>query len=157
MPRTHRTRVSFESVERHLGSHSGVHRVTVNRRSGSILVEGEQNEPLRSALKEVLEIFQQSESPEDAAEKGVELATSVIRQFDSRLMQMTGYRVSLRWLIPAAFISVGVRQMLIQGFGVGTIPWYVLLYYGVDSFLKLYPEYAPERSGAQLKVLSETE
>ncbi len=149
--------MSFESVERHLGSHAGVHRVTVNRSSGSILVEGEQNEPLRSALKEVFEIFQESQSPEDAAEKGVDLVASLVREFDSRLMEMTGYRVTLRWLVPAVFISAGVRQILAQGFALGNIPWYVLIYYGVDSFLKLYPEYAPERGGAHLKVLSETE
>ena len=29
-------------------------------------------------------------------------------------------------------------------FTLGTIPWYVLLYCGADSFLKLYTEHAPQ-------------
>jgi hypothetical protein len=157
VPKTHRTRVSFESVQRHLESRAGVDRVAVNRSSGSILVEGDQNEPLRSALKEVLEIFEQSETPEDAAKAGVEVAVSLVQQLDERLMEMTDNKVTLRWLVPAAFISVGIRQLFAQGFTLGGIPWFVLIYYGVDSFLKLYPEYAPERGSAQLKVLSETE
>ena len=47
--------------------------------------------------------------------------------------------------MPAAFVSVGVRQLLAEGLTLGTVPWYVLIYYGVDSFLKLYPEHAPKR------------
>jgi hypothetical protein len=156
VPRTHRTRVAFEAVQRQLDSHAGVDRVTVNRHSGSILVEGEQSDAIHAALKEVFDIFEHSERPEEAAEKGVDLAVSLVRRFDSRLMEMTDNRVTLRWLVPATFITLGVRQMLAQGFALGTLPWYVLLYYGVDSFLKLYPEYGPARV-PDLKVLAESE
>jgi hypothetical protein len=35
--------------------------------------------------------------------------------------------------------------LIAEGLTVGAVPWYVLVYYGVDSFLKLYPEHAPQR------------
>ncbi|MDQ6691903.1 MAG: hypothetical protein M3Z13_03960, partial [Candidatus Dormibacteraeota bacterium] len=56
-------------------------------------------------------------------------------------------RLSLKWIVPATFATMGVRQLMIQGFKLGTIPWYVLLYYGADSFMKLYPEHAPQPDG----------
>jgi hypothetical protein len=48
-----------------------------------------------------------------------------------------------------AGVDAGVRQLMAQGLTLGSIPWYVLLYYGVDSFLKLYPEHAPANAAEQ--------
>jgi hypothetical protein len=71
----------------------------------------------------------------------------MVRAADVRLQAATHGRISLRWLVPAAFVAPGLRQLAREGFTVGTVPWYVLLYYGADSFLKLYPEDRPETTG----------
>jgi hypothetical protein len=41
-------------------------------------------------------------------------------------------------------VALGLRQLARDGLTVGAVPWYVLIYYGADSFLKLYPEHRPE-------------
>ena len=144
----HRTVDALEPVRGHLASHPSVGKVTINHRTGSVLVEGPKTQALHSALDDVLEIFE-SGSPEQAEDAAVSQAVGAIRRMDQELSGMTGGRVSLRWLIPSAFIFAGVRQLVTQGLGVGSLPWFVLLYYGVDSFLKLYPEHAPKAPPSQ--------
>ncbi|HZU18909.1 MAG TPA: hypothetical protein VFD01_20210 [Candidatus Dormibacteraeota bacterium] len=140
--REHRTPEGMGSLERELARHPAVGAVEANPRTGSILVTGEPVAPLREALEQFLELVQE-EGPERLPTAGVQAAVDLVRQIDGRLGRATGGRLSLRWLVPAAFLTLGVRQLLAQGLTVGTVPWYVLIYYGIDSFLKLYPEYAP--------------
>lgn len=143
VPVRHRTQDALHRVQESLESHPAVGKVTVNARTGSILLEGAHSDGLHAALDDVLEIFE-SGSPEEAAEAGVAQAVDAVKRLDQQLGVLTGGRLSLRWLVPTAFITVGVRQLLAQGVTIGAIPWYVLIYYGVDSFLKLYPEHAPK-------------
>lgn len=140
--RGYRSPEQMEVVRRKLRSHSSVHNVEVNARTGSVLLEGEDTRALEEALKEVFEVVEEAAGGEVPA-AGVESVVMVVRRADSRLRRTTGERFSLRWLVPAAFVAAGIRQLLKQGPTLGTIPWYVLLYYGIDSFLKLYPEHAP--------------
>jgi Heavy metal associated domain 2 len=142
VPRHHRTEAALRRVQSQLEAQAAVSQVTVNARSGSVLVEGDHTDTLRRALYEVLDIFERA-GPEGAPEAGVETAVSLVKGVDQRLMELTDGKLSLRWLVPAGFITVGIRQLLAQGLTLGTVPWYVLIYYGLDSFLKLYPEHAP--------------
>ena len=140
--RDYRSPEQMEGVRSKLSTHSAVHNVEVNHRTGSVLLEGEDTRALEDALKEVFEVVEEAATGEIPA-AGVESVVLVVRKADSRLRRTTGERFSLRWLVPAAFIAAGIRQLLREGPTLGMIPWYVLLYYGVDSFLKLYPEHAP--------------
>ena len=118
--------------------------VDMNPRTGSVLVQGAREEGLLEALADVLDIV----SAADAArsiEPGVEAVVGLVKRADGKVREATAGRLSLRWLVPTAFVAVGVRQLIAEGLTVGAVPWYVLVYYGVDSFLKLYPEHAPQR------------
>lgn len=130
-------------VRRHLEGHPAVQAVEVNQRTGSVLVRGKETDGLHAALDECLEIVEES-GPENVPEAGVEAIVVLLRGVDRRIMRSTGGRLSLRWLVPAGFIAVALRQLVRSGLTVGEIPWFVLLYYGVDSFLKLYPQHAPK-------------
>ena len=143
MGKEHREEELLEDLGRRLKAHEGVDSVDINAVSGSVLVQGADSESLRHALDGVFSVIERAKE-EGVGEMGVDSAVSLIKQLDAKLSDATGRRISLRWLVPAAFITVGVRQAVVQGISVGAIPWYVLLYYGVDSFLKLFPEYAPE-------------
>lgn len=152
--KTDRDEDALERVKQRLDSQPGVDRSTVNPRSGSILVEGERTDALHAALDQVLELLAADPSHE-AADAGVEASVELVKRLDVKLGELTDGRVSLRWLVPAAFISVGVRQLVAEGLTLGTVPWYVLLYYGVDSFLKLYPEHAPRGRRPVLEVVGD--
>ena len=130
-------------VRRHLEAHPAVHSVAVNQRTGSVLVQGKTADDLRAALDSCLEIVDEA-GPENLPEAGVESVVILLKGVDRRIMRSTGGRLSLRWLVPAGFVAVALRQLLRSGLTVGEIPWFVLLYYGVDSFLKLYPQHAPK-------------
>lgn len=139
----HRRPELLEALGRRLKADHAVQSVEVNARSGSVLVQGLDSRSLRAALDGVFSVVERA-GHEGAGEVGVDSAVSLIKQVDRKLSDATGRRISVRWLVPAAFITVGLRQAVVQGLSLGVIPWYVLLYYGVDSFLKLFPEYAPQ-------------
>ena len=136
----------MERLHSQLRADRAVQHVQVNHRTGSILVQGEVGSQLEKALRASLEVVEES-GPENVQEAGVESAVLLVRNVDRKLRRTSGSRLSLRWLVPAGFIGFGLRQLLRDGLTVGNVPWYVLLYYGVDSFLKLYPHHAPRASG----------
>jgi hypothetical protein len=140
--RGYRSPKQMEVARHKLSINSAVHNVEVNNRTGSVLLEGKDARALESALREVFEVVGETATGEVPA-AGVEAVVLLVSKAEGRLRRTTGERFSLRWLVPAAFIAAGIRQVMKQGPTLGTIPWYVLLYYGVDSFLKLYPEHAP--------------
>jgi hypothetical protein len=132
----------MEQLKHRLESRPGIERVQVRPTTGSILVEGRRDEQIDAALHEVFDLVRVFAEGEPS-ERAVELVVEAIRSADGRVKDVTGGWLSLRWLVPATFVGVGVRQLLAQGLTLGNVPWYVLIYYGVDSFLKLYPEHAP--------------
>jgi hypothetical protein len=140
--RSHRSGPALERVRQVLAAHPAVALAEVNPASGSVLVHGADPRQLAEALDQALELVRSLQG-EEAPEAGVERVVGLVRGVDRRLREATGGQVSLRWLAPSIFIGLGVRQLLRQGLTIGPLPWYVLLYYGVDSFLKLYPEHAP--------------
>jgi hypothetical protein len=140
--REDRVSARMEPLAQGLTRHPAVDAVRTNLRTGSILVMGNPMAPLRQVVSEFLEVIQE-EGPERLPTAGVQAVVALVKEVDGRIVHATGGRLSLRWLVPAIFVSMGVRQLLTRGLTLGTVPWYVLIYYGVDSFLKLYPEYAP--------------
>lgn len=140
--REHRSPEHMERVRKELEASPAVSSVEVNPQTGSVLVRGERTDGLRTALDECLEIVE-DEGPENVQEAGLESALLLVRGLDRWIGRSTGGQLSLRWLVPASFIAVALRQLLRQGVTLGELPWFVLLYYGVDSFLKLYPQHAP--------------
>jgi hypothetical protein len=135
----------MERLHSQLRADRAVQDVQVNHRTGSILVQGEVGSQLEKAVRACLDMVEEV-GPENVQEAGVESAVLLVQSIDRKLRRSTGSRLSLRWLVPAGFIGFGLRQLLRNGLTVGNVPWYVLLYYGVDSFLKLYPHHAPKAS-----------
>ena len=141
--REERTPEHMERVRKKLEAHPDVAGVEVNPQTGSVLVRGAHSNGLRAALDEALEIVDEK-GPENVQEAGLESALLLVRGLDRWIGRTTGGQLSLRWLVPASFVVVALRQLMRQGVTLGELPWFVLLYYGVDSFLKLYPQHAPQ-------------
>lgn len=60
------------------------------------------------------------------------------RLLDRRLRRATGDRVDLRTLLPIGFAALAVREIIVTSGQLPAIPWYVLLWYAFDSYLKLH-------------------
>lgn len=144
LPKSARSPQLMEDIHERLREHPQVQHVEVNSATGSVLVTGNNAGHLQSALGDVLTLIESFEE-DRTREAGIEATVELVRRADEKLRTATSGRFSLRVLVPTVFVSLGIRQLLRQGLTVGTIPWYVLIYYGIDSFLKLYPQYAPQR------------
>jgi Heavy metal associated domain 2 len=137
----------MEEMRERLQAQPDIHAVEVNARTGSVLVRGESTEKIKEALLQFVEPIEEA-GPERLPEA---TAVELIKGFNSRLSENTQGRFTLSWAVPALFLGFGLRQLLLGGLTIGTVPWYVLMYYGVDSFIKLNPQHAPrvEPVGAQ--------
>jgi hypothetical protein len=139
--RRHRVPENLERIRAHVRDLSGVEGVEVNHRTGSVLVRCIDLEAVRSAIAEICELL--TPAVDEEAKGGTDAIVATVRMADRRLQVLTNGRLSLRLIVPGAFIAFGIRQLLRTGLTVGSVPWYVLLYYGVDTFLKLNPQHAP--------------
>ncbi len=98
---------------------------------------------MRGAVDGLVGIVEES-GHEAGDEAGVATAVGVVRALDRRVQALTGHRLRLRFVVPATFVGLGVRALIVDGLTVGSLPWFVLIYFGIDSFIKLYPEHAPK-------------
>lgn len=130
-------------LQRSIRSHPSVSAVAVNEKTGSIVVQGSPGK-VRGAVDEFLEIVEESGEAGDG-EVGIATAVGVVKALDRRVQAVTGHRMRLRFLVPAAFFGLGLRALIVDGLTVGSLPWFVLVYFGIDSFMKLYPEHVPAK------------
>lgn len=69
-----------------------------------------------------------------------EEVTDGISGFNQQLRQATQGMVDLRLLVPMGLGAIALRQLLLKGWQLEDIPWYVLAWYAFDSFFKLNQE-----------------
>jgi hypothetical protein len=60
-----------------------------------------------------------------------------LQLLDRRLRRATGNGVDLRTIVPIGFAGLALREMLVHSARLPAIPWYVLLWYAFDSYLRL--------------------
>lgn len=68
-------------------------------------------------------------------------ATEIIRtttDLNQKVQTATNNTVDLRFLVPLSLGILAMRQLLIKGWQLELIPWYVLAWYAFDSFVKLH-------------------
>jgi hypothetical protein len=63
--------------------------------------------------------------------------TQVTQDLNQKVRQTSNGKVDLGFLIPLSFALLACRQLIIKGWQLELIPWYVLAWYAFDSFLKL--------------------
>ena len=77
----------------------------------------------------------------DARDQGPSRLARVInvrlRLLDRRLRRATGDRVDLRTIVPIGFAGLALREIVVNSARLPAIPWYVLLWYAFDSYLRL--------------------
>jgi hypothetical protein len=65
------------------------------------------------------------------------VAMGVTQNLNQKIRQTSNGKVDLGFLIPLSFALLACRQLIIKGWQLELIPWYVLAWYAFDSFLKL--------------------
>lgn len=72
---------------------------------------------------------------------------SVFGQLDGTLARVTGKRADARTLLPLGLAAIAVRQLAASGAQLGSVPWYILLWYSFE----MYTKYNLTRNGTGTK------
>jgi hypothetical protein len=143
-------------VQQHVEQGEGVTRVEANPSTGSVVVHYDRH---ATTLDDVLGVFRDCGVVVGAVTESVDVGDiltgrtpasqqilDAVDDLDRRLFQITGQKMDLRLLFPATLFALGLRQALVEGFGLSQVPAYVLLWYAFDSFWKLQRELPPRRA-----------
>jgi hypothetical protein len=77
-----------------------------------------------------------------------------ISELNAELSRMTNGAADLRVILPVGLGLFAIRQLIRQGWKLDEIPWYILAWYAVDTFVKLNSE--EESQESQLVNVSST-
>ena len=140
----HRQQQKITPIVNSLKARLGIYRVKTNIPSGSITILHD---------RELLSSQDMCLVLQDLGVKFVEITKEPIRSVSSstsaaaiiktatdlnqRVKTATNDTVDLRFLLPLSFGVLAVRQLIVKGWQLEIIPWYVLAWYAFDSFLKL--------------------
>jgi hypothetical protein len=148
---------ALAEIEQSLRAQGGVSSVSTDARTGSVLVHYDRHALSKDDLVSMLfdvgvvarDLLGAEEVPEDLGrgdeDTGVAQhsagATGIldaVTDLDHRISELTGGKVDLKLLVPAGLGLMALRQVALNGLGLGQVPGYVLLWYTFDSFYKLH-------------------
>lgn len=134
----HRHLREMQRIVNILKAQPNIREVRINVNSGSVVVNHDGREAtLENILSTLLEIgvsFTDITATKSEAAKKVKGA---VVNFNKKFEQATSGEVDLRFLFPLGLSLLAVRQILVKGWQLELIPWYVLAWYSFDSFIKL--------------------
>lgn len=147
VPTHHRNEHDMNRVATRLQDSAGVCNVEYNLKTGSILVNHEHHEGKLEDIKDVMRdlgvVFASvTEAGElvhiggGESQEGLGLPDAVY-DLNLRLREATGGIIDLRFVLPLALAWLGVFQYMSYGLQFELIPWYVLFYFAIDTFIKL--------------------
>ncbi len=123
-----------------------IYRVKKNIPSGSITVLHERellsSQDMRTILQNLGVTFREIPQEPISSITNSSSATAVIRtatDLNRRVQTASNDAIDLRFLFPLGLGVLAVRQLIVKGWQLELIAWYVLVWYAFDSFIKLHP------------------
>jgi metal-dependent hydrolase (beta-lactamase superfamily II) len=108
----------LEALRTLLSSHPDVEAVEVDDRSGLVVIVGNGGAVVAAAVVKLLEVVEAERASRPKA--GLHPAARTLESVDDSLRAFTRGKVSLRWIVPAAVIGIGVRMVIGRRFAVRT-------------------------------------
>jgi hypothetical protein len=124
---------------------SGIHSVEYNHQTGSILVHHDTQQELddlKDIMKDLGVVFADITGAaeliplDEKSEQGLDLS-SALYDLNKHIVEATNGIIDLRFVLPLGLAGLGVYQFLTFGLQLEIIPWYVLIYFAIDSFIRL--------------------
>lgn len=141
----HRQHHKMARITSALNKHLEVYRVGSNVKSGSITVhyarEHMSYHELLAILRDLDVVF--GAITEGKWEVATDLTNAVV-DLNQLVGRATNDVVDLRFLLPFGFSVLALKQLLVKGLQIESIPWYVLAWYAFDSFIKLHYTSEPQ-------------
>jgi hypothetical protein len=121
-----------------LSSRPNIHQVKTNLHQGTIVINHLASQEgltdVLATLEDLGLIF--AEITEGKTEATTTI-TNAILDLNQRVFSASGGVADLRLLFPLGLGLLSVRQLILKGWQLEVIPWYVLAWYAFDSFIKL--------------------
>jgi hypothetical protein len=145
-----RHRELMHAIRQRLEEQRGTQDVSVDTRTGSVLVKYDPHTQSHGNLLSVLHDLGvvAAETARgldlDVPEIGTghsaasENIVGTFADLDRQIALLTGHKVDLKLLFPLALGGIGAWQLARRGLGLGEVPAYVLLWYAFDSFWKFH-------------------
>ena len=141
----HRHQQKIAPIVNALKARLEIYRVKTNIPSGSITVlhgrELLSSQDMRIVLQDLgVNLLEITQEPRRAVSSSSSAAAEVIKtatDLNQRVKTATNDAIDLRFLLPLSFGVLAVRQLIVKGWQLELIPWYVLAWYAFDSFIKL--------------------
>ena len=155
LDRTRRHNGAMDQVHDVLGGRDGIHSVSSNPMTGSVLVHYDrdalEHDDVLTILRDAgLAFGEAAQSIIGGGEVGHSIISThildALTDLDHRLSRATNGLVDIKLLFPLTLGTLAIRQIVTNGLGLGTVPGYVLLWYTFDSFYKLHPRAKPAAS-----------
>lgn len=143
----HRQSGEMQRIANALQANAHINQVRTNIQNGSIVInhDGENGslDNVFASLRDLGIIFGNIALGKSEAATGV---SNAVVDLNKRVRQATDNVVDLRVLFPLGLSVFSIRQLLVRGLQLETIPWYVLAWYAFDSFIKLHASSQPHSS-----------
>ena len=136
---SHRQSGEMQRIANALQANPHITQVRTNIQNGSIVInhDGENGsvDNVFASLRDLGIIFGDIALGKSQAAAGV---SNAVVDLNKQVQQATSNVVDLRVLFPLGLGIFSIRQLLVRGLQLETIPWYVLAWYAFDSFIKLH-------------------
>lgn len=152
LPSHHRDPEKMARVAAALQSHPDVDNVQYNAQTGSILVHHNPHHRSLKQFEDIMKdfgvIFADVTGNTDilslggTSESSFDLTTA-LSDLNQQVSLATNGVVDLRYVLPLGLGALAVLQLLTFGWQFEIVPWFVLGYFAVDSYIKLNSDQAP--------------
>ena len=141
----HRHQQTITPIVNHLKARLEIYRVKTNILSGSITVlygrELLSSQDIWKFLQDLgvnlVEVTKETSISVSNSSNASAAVITTATDLNQRVKTATKDAVDLRFLVPLSFGILAMRQLLVKGWQLEFIPWYVLAWYAFDSFIKL--------------------
>ena len=142
---SHRQQQKITPIVNALKARLEIYRVKTNIPSGSITVlhgrELLSSQDMCIVLQDLgVNLVEITKEPIRSVSSSTSAAAEVIKtatDLNQRVKTATSDAVDLRFLFPLSLGVLALRQLIVKGWQLELIPWYVLAWYAFDSFIKL--------------------
>lgn len=148
VPKGHKRAEAVRTIKKKLKTVPGVQEVSVNERTGSVLVQHDESsnthDLLGTALEECAgELFEALLDVEEVEFPGLSIIAHFLKSsmghLDDRVAENTNNWLDLKMLVPIGLFAAGLYKAVRDRGWWGEVPAFVLFYYAYDSYLKFHP------------------
>ncbi|MBV9387238.1 MAG: hypothetical protein JOZ78_12515 [Chroococcidiopsidaceae cyanobacterium CP_BM_ER_R8_30] len=153
LPPHRRNYQEMERIASGLQSHPDVQDVQFNTQTGSILVHHDAQhsdlQEMKGVMRDLGVVFADLTGSADLLSVGSSGGegsfdfNSAISDLNQQVLALTNGIIDLRYVLPIGLGALAVFQLMTFGWQFDVVPWFVLAYFAIDSFMDLNSNQEP--------------